>query len=65
MDGRQDMNTWLPPVHVQALSRKGEAAPSGQALLYGFFISKGEGYFPGGQANISLQIAHPQSPIRK
>ncbi len=32
------MFTWLPPVHVRALSRKGVAAPSGQALLYGSFL---------------------------
>jgi hypothetical protein len=50
------LNTWLPLVHARALSRKGVAAPSGQALLYGsFFISKGEEYFPGGQASFSPQ----------
>jgi hypothetical protein len=32
------LNTWLPPVHVRALFRKGEVAPSGQALLYGSFL---------------------------
>jgi hypothetical protein len=32
------MNTWLPPVHERASFRKGEAAPSGQALLYGSFL---------------------------